>query len=229
MSIKRESTTKKLVLSLIVAGVSALTTACVNAEGEVDATHAIKVEAKVLNNDKVNNVGQIEWVIRNESDKAFTGKVQISGNFEGSAEVYEYEVADLRKDATERRIQVTKQIHEDKLDLNIKAFGKLSDVNVEKSDVKYEVIYNLEKQNMLFIQTDVVDKASTTAIIKELKSKYGDKLGVVHFFNKDQKVKKGTKPNLGKIDPSGGYAPGGNEIYLFDVKTDTETDRFLLE
>ncbi|ATO50147.1 hypothetical protein P4V86_19460 [Brevibacillus laterosporus] len=228
MSIKRESTTKKLVLSLIVAGVSALTTACVNAEGEVDATHAIKVEAKILNNDKVNNVGQIEWVIRNESDKAFTGKVQISGNFEGSPEVYEYEVSDLRKDATERRIQVTKQIHEDKLDLNIKAVGKLSDVNVEKSDVKYEVIYNLEKQNMLFIQTDVVDKASTTAIIKELKSKYGDKLGVVHFFNKDQNVKKGTKPNLGKIDPSGGYAPGDSSIYIWDLKAEKTIDEFFV-
>lgn len=86
----------------------------------------------------------------------------------------------------------------------------------EKKTFAFEVIYVIDGPNMNFVQTNEVNKESTVAITKELKKKYGESLGVIHFFDKSQSVIKGVKPNLMQVDPKATFLPGDSEIHFFD-------------
>ncbi|AQZ46035.1 hypothetical protein [Paenibacillus larvae] len=181
----------------------------------------IKVDGKI--NSDGTEQGEIEFIIKNETEKTFTGVVKVKGDFDKSGlSSYEYEIDKLMPGNTTKAYIRTATILDPKY--QAKAYGKFEEYKEEKSKVDYDTLYVLEKRNMHFIQTDVVNLETATEIVKNLKTKYGKTLGSVEIFDRNQKVKKGEKPNLGKIDPKASFSPGNSSVTVWETNETSKVD-----
>lgn len=183
----------------------------------------IVVSGKLSSNEILTNQGSMEFEIRNETDKVFSGNVAIEIDGQGATNV---DVQNLNP-GTKKSVAIkTTFMQEPKYRFN--ATGTLSEPKVNVSGVPYEEIFKVDGLVItLFVKAEKTDKDSVVKLVDEIAGKYRDTLGSVHIFDSSQKVKVGEKPNLNNINPVATYTAGDKTI-RFSLKNG-EYEEFTME
>lgn len=172
----------------------------------------IYVEVGIASNIKEIDEGVIVAKITNQTDKTFSGHVDLIG---GQAKYWRIDVENLPPgESIERQTKIgyidtsTQQAVFSRYEVR----GHLEDKS-HTSAYDYTIIYKPDDATAFYVQTEEVTKQSAIEIIKDLYAKYGENLTHVSIYDKTQNVKEGDMP---EESPKADYFKTGNIITIYE-------------